>query len=247
MSRITRRRSIGCYDRMLKTDIVKQLLDSSALRIGSAQSDIPVAMGMRLRVAHDHPAKRLLPCLRGATFLSDEASDKQLFEVGGGHVGPIPGVGSQTTKPPRRPDASTTGFSDSHEATIVTTSADADEVAEGRATAADALPNGRAHHEVVASLPSMPKCLRPNLSMAPTRDAVRWRYDTQKAQDAPCSARHSRKLLLVHGLGGSWQSWSTILDAVIQHRTVVALDLPGHGTSPAGGDSGTFCWSCGER
>ena len=49
-----------------------------------------------------------------------------------------------------------------------------------------------------------------------------------------------RKLLLVHGLGGSWRSWSTILDALSKHRTVVAIDLPGHGATPAESDSGTF-------
>lgn len=48
------------------------------------------------------------------------------------------------------------------------------------------------------------------------------------------------KLLLIHGLGGSWQSWSTILDALSAQRTVIAVDLPGHGASPAEGDSGTF-------
>lgn len=49
-----------------------------------------------------------------------------------------------------------------------------------------------------------------------------------------------RKLLLVHGLGGSWRSWSTILDALSAHRTVIAIDLPGHGATPAEHDSGTF-------
>lgn len=49
-----------------------------------------------------------------------------------------------------------------------------------------------------------------------------------------------RKLLLVHGLGGSWRSWSTILDALSSDRTVIAIDLPGHGDSPAEHDSGTF-------
>lgn len=49
-----------------------------------------------------------------------------------------------------------------------------------------------------------------------------------------------KKLLLIHGLGGSWQSWSTILDALSAHRTVIAIDLPGHGATPAQADSGTF-------
>ncbi len=49
-----------------------------------------------------------------------------------------------------------------------------------------------------------------------------------------------RKLLLIHGLGGSWQSWSTIIDRLSAHRTVIAVDLPGHGATPVEADSGTF-------
>lgn len=39
-------------------------------------------------------------------------------------------------------------------------------------------------------------------------------------------------LLLVHGLGGSWRSWGTIVDDLAAHREVVAVDLPGHGETP---------------
>lgn len=49
-----------------------------------------------------------------------------------------------------------------------------------------------------------------------------------------------RPLVLVHGLGGNWQSWEPILDALAAHREVIAFDLPGHGKSIAGTDSGTF-------
>lgn len=49
-----------------------------------------------------------------------------------------------------------------------------------------------------------------------------------------------RKLLLIHGLGGSWQSWSTIFVTLTAHRTVIAFDLPGHGATPAESDSGSF-------
>lgn len=47
-------------------------------------------------------------------------------------------------------------------------------------------------------------------------------------------------LLLVHGLGGSWRSWATILPSLLESREVIALDLPGHGDSPARVDSETF-------
>lgn len=49
-----------------------------------------------------------------------------------------------------------------------------------------------------------------------------------------------RKLLLVHGLGGSWRSWTPVLEALAAERTVIAIDLPGHGASPAEAESGTF-------
>ncbi len=49
-----------------------------------------------------------------------------------------------------------------------------------------------------------------------------------------------KPLLLVHGLGGSWKSWRTILDALAAEREVIAIDLPGHGATPAEADSGSF-------
>lgn len=49
-----------------------------------------------------------------------------------------------------------------------------------------------------------------------------------------------KPLLLVHGLGGSHQSWNTITPALAQAKEVIALDLPGHGKTPAETDSGTF-------
>lgn len=48
------------------------------------------------------------------------------------------------------------------------------------------------------------------------------------------------KLVLVHGLGGSWRSWSPVLDALALERQVIAVDLPGHGASVAQPDSGRF-------
>ncbi len=42
-----------------------------------------------------------------------------------------------------------------------------------------------------------------------------------------------KPLLLVHGLGGSWRSWSPVLEALAAEREVIAVDLPGHGQTPA--------------
>lgn len=39
-------------------------------------------------------------------------------------------------------------------------------------------------------------------------------------------------LLLVHGLGAGWRSWSPILEELARHREVIALDLPGFGETP---------------
>ncbi|KQT94378.1 hydrolase [Marmoricola sp. Leaf446] len=39
-------------------------------------------------------------------------------------------------------------------------------------------------------------------------------------------------LLLVHGLGAGWRSWSPILDDLAKSRRVVAVDLPGFGETP---------------
>jgi pimeloyl-ACP methyl ester carboxylesterase len=39
-------------------------------------------------------------------------------------------------------------------------------------------------------------------------------------------------LLLLHGLGGSSDSWSTILGELASAREVIVVDLPGHGATP---------------
>lgn len=41
-----------------------------------------------------------------------------------------------------------------------------------------------------------------------------------------------KPLLLIHGIGGSWRSWQTILDDLALERNVIAVDLPGHGDTP---------------
>jgi pimeloyl-ACP methyl ester carboxylesterase len=48
------------------------------------------------------------------------------------------------------------------------------------------------------------------------------------------------KLLLVHGLGGSWRSWEPVLSALPAKREVIAIDLPAHGASPREAGDGTF-------
>jgi len=41
-------------------------------------------------------------------------------------------------------------------------------------------------------------------------------------------------LLLVHGMGGSLHNWDEVIEPLARTHTVIAPDLPGHGTSEAG-------------
>jgi pimeloyl-ACP methyl ester carboxylesterase len=44
-------------------------------------------------------------------------------------------------------------------------------------------------------------------------------------------------LLLVHGIGGSYENWAEVIEPLARTHTVIAPDLPGHGGSaPGGGD-----------
>ncbi|HCB75578.1 MAG TPA: alpha/beta hydrolase [Sphingomonas bacterium] len=49
-----------------------------------------------------------------------------------------------------------------------------------------------------------------------------------------------KQLLLIHGLGSSWRAWQPILDGLATERSVIAIDLPGHGATKAEPESGTF-------
>ena len=49
-----------------------------------------------------------------------------------------------------------------------------------------------------------------------------------------------KPLLLVHGLGSSWRAWSAIIPRLEGERELIAIDLPGHGKTPAEADSDTF-------
>jgi pimeloyl-ACP methyl ester carboxylesterase len=42
-----------------------------------------------------------------------------------------------------------------------------------------------------------------------------------------------RPLVLVHGIGCSWQSWTPVLGRLAGKRRVIAFDLPGFGATPA--------------
>lgn len=41
-----------------------------------------------------------------------------------------------------------------------------------------------------------------------------------------------KPLLLIHGIGSSHRSWDLIVDELAAHRDVIAVDLPGFGTTP---------------
>ena len=43
---------------------------------------------------------------------------------------------------------------------------------------------------------------------------------------------HGEPLVLIHGIGSRWQMWEPVLDGLVAHRDVIAIDLPGFGASP---------------
>jgi pimeloyl-ACP methyl ester carboxylesterase len=68
--------------------------------------------------------------------------------------------------------------------------------------------------------------------------SVRWperlramTVDGRRVHVATLGGGDRRSLLLVHGLGGRWQTWLANLPALAQRRRVAALDLPGFGRS----------------
>jgi len=55
-------------------------------------------------------------------------------------------------------------------------------------------------------------------------------------------------LLLVHGLGGSYENWQDVIEPLARTHTVIAPDLPGHGASaPAAGDYSVGALASGLR
>ncbi len=55
-------------------------------------------------------------------------------------------------------------------------------------------------------------------------------------------------LLLIHGMGGTFENWSEVIDPLARRHTVIAPDLPGHGTSaPGGGDYSVGALAAGLR
>jgi pimeloyl-ACP methyl ester carboxylesterase len=56
------------------------------------------------------------------------------------------------------------------------------------------------------------------------------------AVEPPRLAHHRRgsgePLLLLHGIGHSWRAWTPVLDELERHLDVLAVDLPGYGSSP---------------
>lgn len=58
----------------------------------------------------------------------------------------------------------------------------------------------------------------------------------------------SEVLVLIHGLGGSRQTWRHLIPSLARTHTVIALDLPGHGESdPPAGDYSLGAHACAVR
>lgn len=41
-----------------------------------------------------------------------------------------------------------------------------------------------------------------------------------------------KPLLLVHGLGGTWRWWETVIPGLAEQRDLIGIDLPGFGETP---------------
>jgi pimeloyl-ACP methyl ester carboxylesterase len=55
-------------------------------------------------------------------------------------------------------------------------------------------------------------------------------------------------LLLIHGIGGTFENWQAVIEPLARRHTVVAPDLPGHGASaPAAGDYSLGAFASGLR
>ncbi len=55
-------------------------------------------------------------------------------------------------------------------------------------------------------------------------------------------------LLLIHGMGGTFENWRAVIEPLARRHTVVAPDLPGHGGSaPGGGDHSIGAFAAGLR
>jgi pimeloyl-ACP methyl ester carboxylesterase len=46
-------------------------------------------------------------------------------------------------------------------------------------------------------------------------------------------------LLLIHGMGGTFENWQAVIEPLARHHTVVAPDLPGRSGTSARRSSGT--------
>jgi pimeloyl-ACP methyl ester carboxylesterase len=55
-------------------------------------------------------------------------------------------------------------------------------------------------------------------------------------------------LLLIHGMAGTCENWRAVIEPLARRHTVIALDLPGHGSSaPGGGDYSLGALAAGLR
>lgn len=55
-------------------------------------------------------------------------------------------------------------------------------------------------------------------------------------------------LLLIHGMGGTFENWQEVVEPLSRRHKVIAPDLPGHGTSgPGGGDYSIGAFAAGLR
>jgi pimeloyl-ACP methyl ester carboxylesterase len=72
---------------------------------------------------------------------------------------------------------------------------------------------------------------------------------TLHGRDVTCvEAGSGPLLLLIHGMAGTYENWQAVIEPLARGHTVLAPDLPGHGTSaPGGGDYSLGALAAGLR
>src|SRR6478672_7465548 len=98
------------------------------------------------------------------------------------------------------------------------------------------------------SRPPTPADAQPLAGTGPTPPTVDGRMNLTGGAIAYTVAGTGPAVLLIHGLGGTRQTWRHLIAPLARTHTVIAPDLPGHGQSdPPAGDYSLGAHACALR